>query len=409
MTTGGEGRPRWVFYAHNHLSEPALAEVLEAAVARGGVDVAFVADERLPRLSWEEALAEREVPAGEARARRWDLVLATDNQRGESVPGGTRVRLPHGAAYGLNAYNLLSLGRCDAYVATSEGHRDFLERNRARVRSSASVIVGGHPRLDRLLRRRRERDDVLRDLGLDPARPTLGVVSHWTPEGNLRRFGAALPRAVLGAVPGANVLVTGHPNLWARVRYDIGDPGATLLSRAVRRVRREIFPFDYDALFGGLARLADEEPRFRLLAPERTFDLLSAADALVADGSSVTVEFTLFDRPIVLGLPPGLRPLEESVERAYRAAADSFGDLDGLGPAVRSALGSPGGRRAARAALRDLCLAHREESGARIVDALLDWIGTGGAERRERERARPEGPTESGPPARAARFAASGE
>lgn len=368
MTTG-EPRKRWLFHAHNRLAEPALAEVVEACRGRRQLEVRFTREygggEPPP------SLGSREVAPGEAAQGRWDAVFAADNRKGERVPSGFRVRIPHGAAYGLHGYGVASLARCDLFVATSEAHREFLERHRRLTNASAEIVVGGHPRLDRLWRIRPSREEAAAGLGLDPGRPTVVVTSHWTPEGNLRRFGAALARGILAAFPEANVLQTGHPNVWERVRYDIADPRANLATRLARRIRRGLRPFDYDGLFRDLARLSAESPRFRLVDPDRSFEAVSAADVLVGDLSSVTVEFTLWDRPIVLSLPPGLRPWEPSLAAAYRAASESFEGPWDVGEALRRALAAPGSRRAGRAALRDLCLSHVGRSGERIVGLVL--------------------------------------
>lgn len=369
MIAGGP-RKRWLFFAHNRLAEPALAEVLEACRGREEVEPWFTRGEAagapLP------SLAAREISIAEASGGRWDAVLATDNQRDERVPPGYRVRIPHGAAYGLHGYGIVSLPLSDLFVAVSEAHRAFLERHRPLARATTEIAVGGHPRLDRLWRERRGREEVLEGLGLDPGRPTVAITSHWTPDGNLRRLGAALARTVLAALPEANVLQTGHPNLWKRVRYDIGDPRAGLGTRLARRLRRELFPFDYDTLFGELGAIAEQNGRFRLLEPERTFEALAAADVLVSDLSSVTVEFTLFDRPIVLFERPGFHPWDPALAAAYRGASHLFHGLEGVGPALVEGLGAPAARRAGRAALRDLCLAHLGHAGERIVSLVLE-------------------------------------
>lgn len=367
------GAARWLLYAHNRLAVPALLEVFEACAGRPEVEAWLAFEEEPVEAAAPAAFPARRVPVREAAGRRWDLVLAADNQRGERVPDGPRVRLPHGGSYGLHGYGIVSLGRCDLFVATSEAQRVFLERHRHLTGATAPVVVGGHPRLDRLWRGRRERSEVLDGLGLDPARPTVAIASHWTPLGNLRRFGAALPRTILSVLPEANVVQAGHPNIWQRVRYDIADPRATLLSRALGKLRRELRPFDYDGLFRDLEALASAEARFRLLPPDRTFDALAAADVLVTDWSSVTVEFTLFDRPIVLHRPPGFRAFDAGLEAAYLAASDPFSDLAEVGAALREALSAPGAKRPGRTALRDLCLEYRGTAGKRIVEVLLDF------------------------------------
>jgi 2-methylisocitrate lyase-like PEP mutase family enzyme len=83
------------------------------------------------------------------------------------------------------------------------------------------------------------------------------------------------------------------------------------------------------------------------------------------------VEFTLYDRPVVLSLPAGFRPWDPAVAAAYRAASHGFEAPADAGAAVREALGAPDARRAGRAALRDLCLSHVGHSGERIVALVL--------------------------------------
>jgi hypothetical protein len=153
------------------------------------------------------------------------------------------------------------------------------------------------------------------------------------------------------------------------VQYEIGRAHSSWATRIRAGLRRSM-PFAYERLFRDLASLAASEPRFRLVGPLRTFDLLSAADLLVSDWSSTTVEFTALDRPVLFFDSPSLPFADRELHAAFRQACEPFTQLCELQTLAPRALARPNARRTGRRELLSRCVANLGNSGARIAAAL---------------------------------------
>jgi hypothetical protein len=207
------------------------------------------------------------------------------------------------------------------------------------VRPDAStVLITGFPKLDRLVDSQPGPEVLLRALGLDPSQPTV----LFAPTGDKHNALEVMGREVISELRrsgGWNVLVKPHDH-----------------------PKREI---DW---FWELADL--EGGAVRLIRDPDVVPYLRAAAVLLTDASSVALEYTALDRPILFLATPRL--LERLRERAPALDLDTYGQKLGevvespsaLVAALERALADP--RRGS--ALRRQAAAHLFHAPGRATD-----------------------------------------
>jgi len=167
---------------------------------------------------------------------------------------------------------------------------------------------------------------VLRDLGLDPAFPTVLYAPTWSPASSLNAMGIDLVRALLERP--VNVIVKLHDRSRdLRERYSGGVDWAAALEPIVRGRRGVVAP-GHD------------------ISP-----YLVAADLMITDHSSAGFEFLLRDRPIVrIHRPELLRLANVHPEYAelLGSVAESVDTLAEALAAVDRGLANPTARSARR-------------------------------------------------------------
>jgi CDP-glycerol glycerophosphotransferase (TagB/SpsB family) len=256
-----------------------------------------------------------------ARWRSWDIYVSPDYRL-----TGKRARLKVHMFHGFSLRNFAISERARDYdrlfVLGDYMKRRFVEAGVFPAGDPRLVDVG-MPKLDPLVNGAYDRAEVLRGLGLDPARRTVLFAPTWIRGGCLDVQGEAIVRA-LGRLD-VNTIVKLHDN-----SYDL-------------RKARADFARTLPALFTrhqALARGFNSNP------------FLAAADVMVSDASSVANEFLVLDRPLVFFRLKGL-------ERDYPSTdLEGWGNRTGavidradeLGTAVQDALAEPGRMSAIRRA-----------------------------------------------------------
>lgn len=235
----------------------------------------------------------RVIPWAEATERTFDLVVAASLHRIGELPAKARFAAPHGAGYnklwpawawpgpdddrpvyGLDRASLLDQNGRPIVDALLLPHPDHLTTlGRQCPEAVPAAVVAGDPCYDRLLVCRTQRDHYRERLGIRDAQILVAVASTWG-----QRSLLALHRDLLLRLPSelpANhrVIATVHPAVWA-------EHGA----RQVRNWLR-------DAHAAGLD-VVDAYEDWR--------GLLAAADALVADHSSLAAYAAGAEIPVLL-------------------------------------------------------------------------------------------------------------
>ena len=169
----------------------------------------------------------------------------------------------------------------------------------------------GMPKLDRMVDGSLDREAILAGLGCRPDRPTVLYAPTWGPESSLDPMGEEVIRRLCGI--GLNLVVKLHDNSF--------DP------RNTRIPWRE-----------KLVELA--HPDLKVPVTHDVVPLLSAADLLISDASSVSYEYLLMDRPIIFLKFPGQldRPVHPDEETWGRKVGFTLEDARQIGPTIERAL-----------------------------------------------------------------------
>lgn len=283
-----------------------------------------------------------------ARLRRFDLYLSADFI--VAAPRARRkVHVFHGVSFRNHGVNRNALRYDLLLLAGPYMRRRFEDLGLITAENSRRFPVIGMPKLDDLVNGRYRREEVLAQLGLDPALKTVLYAPTWSRKvSSLEQCGAELLDELARCEQ--NVLVKLHDN-----------------SLDARKAGR-----DWRALLRSM-----RAPRFRFVENADVVPLMCAADLLVSDASSVANEFTLLDRPILFmdikDLPSRLKP-KADLETWGRKAGTVVPAPRFLCAAIDAALARPHELSEVRRALAaDLFLA---PGGAteRAVAAILELL-----------------------------------
>lgn len=213
------------------------------------------------------AARDRVIPFDKAYEREYDVAICAHTS-GSLLPknAGRTVQIFHGVSFKNFAVRDKVL-QYDVICLPGRYHAQRFQQEGLLQGSSATFLVSGFPKADRLVGPGFDRDAFLRAQNLDPSRPTVLFAPTGGKHNSLETIGEPVIESI--AADGRwNLLIKPHDH-----------------------PKREIDWF---------ARLAPlEGDRVRLVHDLDVIDPLRAADLLLSDASSVAVEYTLLDRPIV--------------------------------------------------------------------------------------------------------------
>jgi hypothetical protein len=216
-----------------------------------------------------------------------------------------------------------------------EWHRVFFV-NKRRLRNyveagaldpgSDNARLVGYPKIDCLANGSIKRDDILKSLGLDPAKPSVLYAPTWSPYSSLNAMGEEIVRMLCSM--GWSVIVKLHDR--SQCPEYIHSGGTDWRARLEPLLKRSD---------GVLANGCDATP------------YLAAADVLITDHSSVGFEYLLLDRPVIRVEMPQL--IERTgIPREYVSllaeASHSVKTVDETRKAVEGAFGDPGWKSRSR-------------------------------------------------------------
>jgi len=209
------------------------------------------------------------------------------------------------------------------------------------------------PKVDCLVDGSRDRDAVLRSIGLPPERPTVLYAPTWSPASSLNKLGVELVKR-LRQLP-INLIVKLHDRSCdPRPQYSGG--------------------IDWRA-----ALVPHLEKGSAILAPGADIcPYLVAADVMVTDHSSAGFEYLLRDRPIVRIHVPELiecANIHEDYVRLLAGVSESTSDVEDTVAAVERAVAHPAALSSTRRAIAADLFHEPGTATARCVDALYEAIG----------------------------------
>lgn len=262
-------------------------------------------------------------------------LLLTSEQYAAPVPGLINVCCFHGqASKGHTLTTKIDKGY-SAYFVLGPLQRKALEthylEHYGKLPETPILINIGQTNKDRLLAGEWKRNDVLREQGLDPSRPTILYAPAFNEGASLREFGPELV-ARLEALRDCNILIKLSVDNYA--------------SPSDMRRNGGVDWFKTLSIF-------ERHPHIRIFRDIRIDPALAAADVLITDISSVSFDFMILGKPVVFIDVPRFWnetlkqqfPQEDTsgwINRLDKNAGREFGlvaqNLDELLPCVREAL-----------------------------------------------------------------------
>ncbi len=352
----GDERRRILIDSRTGVNYEMVAPVVRAMRTDPRVEFVFTASEEPDRL---EAIYRQADPGTRLmRPRRaavsgWDAYLTSDFMWAPLRRAGARIQMFHGVAgkYGFDAPDQSMRDWNRLFFVNERRLRNFVASGAIDAGSRAAVLVG-MPKVDCLVDGSLERLAILRQFGLDPARPTVLYAPTWSPASSLNVMGVALLEA-LRRMP-VNLLVKLHDRSRdPRPQYSGGVDWPARLQ---------------PLLAGANAHLADGAN----ITP-----CLVAADVLISDHSSAAFEYLLLDRPLVrIELPDLIRQAnihQDYVDLLAQASLNVTGP-DDAARAVEQALAEPGAGSATRRAVAADLFYRPGTATARCAAALYDAI-----------------------------------
>jgi hypothetical protein len=320
------------------------------------VAVAFVAEqpEAARRTLAQDGCDAALVSRSSAAWQRWDLALAADAWNQTVLRRCSRTMLFfHGVAgkYNLDAPSQLRAAALDRFDRVAFINRDRMDRYVSTgVIAEHQATLVGYPKLDELLNDGYIPAAVLRELRLEPGRPTVLYAPTFSTASSLHLAGMQIVQALLQL--DVNVVVKLHD--------------------------RSMIPSHHTDGIDWIQRLAsfEETGRVALARNADISPLLAAANVLVTDHSTVGFEFALLDRPVVVfDAPELLAAARVAPERwtALRRMSDVVRTTSELGVAVRSALAHPERRHAERRQAREL-FAYPGTATARALAVVYELL-----------------------------------
>lgn len=202
---------------------------------------------------------------------------------GKGPAGSIRINTSHNQPTKFEAYPRQFVRNYQVHLLTGPLHRQQYEHMfelHGLDLQRYKLLDIGYPKSDALLQGRYDRGDVLRGLGLDPARETVLYAPAWDAGGSLRSFGQEVIEQLL-SLTNVNVIVKLHPVS----HTPASSPNYEWYAGGV----------DWTARF----RRFESNPLFRHVTDFRVDPLLVASDVLVTDFSSVALEFIVLDKPVI--------------------------------------------------------------------------------------------------------------
>jgi CDP-glycerol glycerophosphotransferase (TagB/SpsB family) len=332
-----------------------VAPVVNAMAADDRVSFFFTASEEPHRLReiYSQAGGVRLMHPSRAALTTFDAYVASDFMWARLLRDTCRIQVFHGVGgkYGFDAPTDSMREWNRLFFVNRRRLRNFIKAGAIDADSPAIRLVG-YPKTDCLVDGSIDRTVVLRDLELDPGRPTALYAPTWSPASSLNAMGEDLIRG-LGALD-VNVIVKLHDR-----------------SRDIRQM--------YSGGVDWVARLTPLMTGGRtVIAPGHDIcPYLVAADVMITDHSSAGFEYLLLDRPIVRIHRPELLSgalVHPDYANLLAEVAESVDDAAGAVDAVVRALADPSQRSRQRRAVAEDLFYNPGTATARSVAELYDAL-----------------------------------
>lgn len=291
----------------------------------------------------------RVIPLSQAQQEEFDVVVCAHTSD-QLFPKFARkkVQIFHGVSFKNLAISEKVL-RYDFVCLPGDYHASGF-RDRGLVRSDGPLCVEtGFAKMDAFFSGALNRERVLDDIGVDPGKPTLLYAPTGGKKNSLETMGERVIQN-LAEEKSWNLLVKPHDHPKKSIDW-----------------------------FSKLARYENE--RVRLIRERDIIPFLYSADLLLSDASSVAVEFTLLDRPIVFLDVPKL--IDKAIEKGTAIDLGTYGRKIGsvakkpkdVVAVVRDALANPDRESGIRTAMARDVFFDPGRASDRVAEVILFAAG----------------------------------
>ncbi len=310
-------------------------------------EVTFSLDGFYERFEVDRA---RVIPFEQARQQDFDVLVCahlSDSLFPRSV--GCTVQIFHGVSFKNRGIREKAL-RYDVLCLPGRYHAEMYQHWRLVRAGGSRCLVTGFPKADGLVQGPFDRQAFLRQVGVDAGRPTLLYAPTGDDNNSLETRGEQVIEAIRQS---------GRWNLLVKL-HDHPKQAKC----------------DWKAV---LAQL--ESDRFRLVCDWNVVPYLRAADLLITDASSVAVEYTLLDRPIVFLEVPKL--LKKMARKHAAVDLDSYGwkigtlvgEDDDVTEAIAQSLAAPDRHSEIRHTMANHVFHQPGSASARVAGVILHAAG----------------------------------
>jgi hypothetical protein len=332
-----------------------VAPLVKAMAADHRVSFVFTATEEPHQIHeiYREAPGVTLVHPRRAALMAFDAYIASDFMWARLLRETCRIQIFHGVGgkYGFDAPTTSMREWQRLFFVNRRRLRNFIKAGAVDPGSPAIRLVG-YPKTDCLVDGSIDRAGVLRDLALDPSRPTVLYGPTWSPESSLNAMGEDLVRRLLAL--GVNVIVKLHDR--SRDTRPMYSGGVDWVQRLTPLMR----------------------PGQSVIAPGSDIcPYLVAADVMITDHSSAGFEYLLLDRPIVRIHRPALLAgalVHPDYATLLADVSESVDETSQAVDAVVRALADPTIRSAQRRAVAEDLFYNPGTATARSVAELYDAL-----------------------------------
>lgn len=357
------GPIRVLFVVSNEFGFAAQQPILAAMRQAGGFRIGVTVESMTDFPTFTDAYLEDEfqkyfVELKKSSFMKWHYIMHSDTPLAYFHRNAAHIISSHGAAWGntnpdwqVTMYNHPCT---DMAFILSRNFEYFAEETMgAKFGDGAPLYFAvGAPKLDPMLNGVYDRNATLRELGLPADRKTILVTSHWTENSVLTKWGAQIVEELAPLAGEYNIIVTAHGNIWEL-------PGT--------------HEFNPSKLYSNLEYIADKSNFISFKKSGNVNKLLFSSDVLICDNSSVAVEFSTLDKPLVFYEGAGENMCSAQVRELYENASHCFSTLDGVREACREALANPAAKSDARRKMARYFIdnpGHASETVVRLIKSL---------------------------------------
>jgi hypothetical protein len=255
------------------------------------------------------------IPVERVRAEHFDVLVSahlSDTLFPKSV--GKTVQIFHGVSFKNLAVRDKAL-RYDLLCLPGKYHAELYRKSGFITDDGARCLLTGFSKIDTLVSGALDRDALLTSLGVSPELPTLLFAPTGEKHNALDTMGVEVVKEI-SETGKWNLLVKPHDHPKKNIDWF-----------------KELAPFESD--------------KVKLIKSKDVIPYLHAADLLITDASSVAVEYTLMDRPIIfLDIPKLFKRLKKrapnlDLDTYGRKIGSIVGKSDNLVEAISESLANP--------------------------------------------------------------------